>query len=119
MTTSVELYRKALDALDEALRAPKTSIVRDASIQRFEFCVELARKTAKKVMGTASSAPRTVIREMADAGLVDDPKAWFGFLDARNLSVHTYNEALAEQVYATACEFLSVGRLLLQRLEGA
>ncbi len=46
MQPSYAEFEKALKALDEALREPKNSIVRDASIQRFEFCVELAWKTS-------------------------------------------------------------------------
>jgi hypothetical protein len=57
MAVSIEEYSKALLSLEEALALPKTDIVRDATIQRFEFCVELAWKTAKKVMGTQTSAP--------------------------------------------------------------
>jgi hypothetical protein len=35
-------FSKALISLEKALNEPKSDIVRDASIQRFEFCVELA-----------------------------------------------------------------------------
>jgi nucleotidyltransferase substrate binding protein (TIGR01987 family) len=110
-------YEKALIALAEALALKKDSITRDASIQRFEFCVELAWKTAKKVMGTASTAPKSVIREMAQSGFLDDPEEWFGFLEARNLSSHTYKEELAEKVYAVAKVFLPKGQILLQKLK--
>jgi len=51
---TVEL-ENAITSLQNALAAPKNDITRDATIQRFEFCVELSWKVAKKVMGTASS----------------------------------------------------------------
>ncbi len=117
MQPSYTEFEKALKSLDEALREPKTSIVRDASIQRFEFCVELAWKTAKKMLGTSSSAPKLVIREMADNGLIDQPEEWFAFLEARNLSSHTYKEALAEKVYTVAKDFLPNGQSLLKKLK--
>lgn len=117
MQPSYAEFEKALKALDEALREPKNSIVRDASIQRFEFCVELAWKTSKKMLGTTSSAPKLVIREMADNGLIDQPEAWFAFLEARNLGSHTYKEALAEKVYAVAKDFLPSGQNLLKKLK--
>lgn len=117
MQPSYTEFEKALKALDEALREPKNSIVRDASIQRFEFCVDLAWKTAKKMLGTSSSAPKLVIREMADNGLIDQPEEWFAFLEARNLSSHTYKEALAEKVYAVAKDFLPNGQSLLKKLK--
>lgn len=52
MAVSIKEYSKALLSLEEALSLPKNDIVRDATIQRFEFCIELAWKTSKKVMGT-------------------------------------------------------------------
>jgi nucleotidyltransferase substrate binding protein (TIGR01987 family) len=110
-------YAKVLIALDKALKEPKSDIVRDATIQRFEFCVELAWKSAKKIMGTNSSAPKTVVREMAQNGLIDQVEFWLQAIDQRNLSSHTYKEALAEQVYAFAREFLPKAQDLLKRLD--
>lgn len=106
MAVSIEQYQKALRVLAVALKEPKTDIVRDATIQRFEFCVELAWKTARKVMGTATSALKQVVREMAQAGLVSDVELWLDAIDQRNLSAHTYNEDLAEANYFFAQRFL-------------
>lgn len=117
MQPSYAEFEKALKALREALAEQKTSIVRDASIQRFEFCVELAWKASKKMLGTSTSAPKIVIREMAQAGLIQDPQVWFDFLEARNLSSHTYKEEMAEKVYAVAKAFLPQGQALLIKLK--
>lgn len=105
MDTTLVEYEKALKALAKALAEPKSDIVRDATIQRFEFCVELAWKCAKKVMGTNSTAPKTVVREMAQNQLIDDVDFWLRAIDQRNISSHTYREALAEAVYAFARDF--------------
>ena len=110
---SLEQYEKALHSLEKALAEPKTDITRDASIQRFEFCVELGWKTAKRVLGTDSSAPKTVIREMGRDGLIDDVEFWLKAIDQRNLTSHTYQEKLAEEVYAFAKEFVVVANSLL------
>ena len=40
-------FSRALARLGEALSAPKSDLVRDAAIQRFEFTFELAWKTMK------------------------------------------------------------------------
>ena len=117
MAASLEEYKKALIALGEALSAEKTDITRDASIQRFEFCVELAWKSAKKVMGTNTSAPKQVIREMAQSEYIDDVEFWLNAIDQRNLSSHTYNESLANQVYDFAQSFLPKAQSLLAKLE--
>jgi Nucleotidyltransferase substrate binding protein like len=85
MAVSTEEYSKVLLSLEEALVLPKTDIVRDATIQRFEFCVELAWKTAKKVMGTQTSAPKQVLREMAQNGFIENvdfrkSKSFFAYI---------------------------------------
>lgn len=108
---------KALTALRIALASEKNDLNRDATIQRFEFCVELSWKTAKKVMGSSSTAPKVILREMAAQNLIDSTELWFDFLEARNESSHTYKEDVAEKVYATAKKFLPHGDSLLSRLK--
>lgn len=65
-------YSKTLSSLEVAILAQKTDLNRDASIRRFVLCVELAWKTAKKLMSSQEVIPRQVIREMAQAGLIQD-----------------------------------------------
>lgn len=95
---------KARDSLGVALAAPKTDLNRDASIQRFEFTIELAWKTMRRILkykGIQINNPRDTIREAAKEGLIQDPKAWFFFLENRNLTSHVYNEEVAEKIYNT------------------
>ena len=115
---AVSLYElsKALVSLEKALTVEKTDISRDASIQRFEFCVELSWKSARKIMGTSATAPKQVVREMAQNGLIENVEFWLKSIDQRNLSSHTYNEKLAEEVYAFAESFLEPAKQLLTRL---
>lgn len=86
MSVSIQEFEKALNSLKEVISIPKTDITRDAAIQRFEFCVELAWKTSKKVMGTNTSAPKQVIREMAQANYISDVQLWFDAIDKRNIT---------------------------------
>ena len=76
----------------------KNEFIRDSVIQRFEFSIEPAWKTAKKTKGVTTSAPKDVIREMAQSGYIEDVAIWLKAIDMRNLSSHTYKENLAEQV---------------------
>lgn len=108
---------KALSALELALNSEKTDLNRDATIQRFEFCIELSWKTAKKIMGSNSVAPKVILREMAAQGLIGDPTIWFHFLEARNESSHTYKVEVAERVYTAAKDFLPHGQTLLIKLK--
>lgn len=106
MTPVTHEFSKAVRRLEEALQRPKDEFLRDSVIQRFEFSVELGWKTAKKIMGTATAAPKDVVREMVQSGYIDDVEAWLQAIDMRNLSSHTYKEDLAEKIYAFAAGFL-------------
>lgn len=73
--------------------------LRDACIQRFEFCIELAWKVSIKILGLQTKAPNPAIRDMAQNNLITHPDLWFEFLLARNKTSHTYDEAIAKAVY--------------------
>lgn len=124
MSVSVEEFTKAIKSLEEALQSlaqakdeTMKKLVRDACIQRFEFSVELAWKTSRKVLGSSSTGPKIVVREMAQNGLIQDTDLWFDFLEARNKSSHTYNEDIAREVLATLTKFPSHANDLLARLK--
>lgn len=98
--------KRAIRRLREALDLPKSDIIRDSVIQRFEFTVELSWKALQRYLKASgiseSLTPKNTFREAAKLGVVSDPEAWIRFIDARNLSSHTYKESLAEEVYARA-----------------
>lgn len=108
---------KALKSLEIALAAPKNDLNRDATIQRFEFTVELAWKTCKKIMGTSSSAPKEVIREMAQNAYIQDLDLWLESIDQRNSTSHSYREEIAEKVYDFAKIFAPHVKTLLTKIE--
>jgi nucleotidyltransferase substrate binding protein (TIGR01987 family) len=117
-------YKKALVSLEEALSFARSRtnesefrIARDACIQRFEFCIELAWKISAKQMGSSSTTAKPVIREMAQNGLINNPDQWFEFVNARNQTSHSYDEDVAKQVYAVAEGFLVHGQALLGRIQ--
>lgn len=116
MNTTNE-FVKSVNRLKEALEQPKTEFIRDSVIQRFEFSIELAWKTSKKIMGTPTSAPKDVIREMAQSRYIDDVEIWLKAIDMKNLSSHTYKENLAELVYYFAESFLAELQKLAERLQ--
>ena len=116
MAVSVQELSKALESLRIALETPYSDIVRDAAIQRFEFCVELSWKVLKKKMGSASVAPKSVVREAAAQGLIANPELWFDFIESRNLTSHTYNEKVAQKVFADVQRFYPEAALLLEKL---
>lgn len=110
-------FFNAIDQLEKAIQQRKDEFIRDSVIQRFEFSVELAWKTAKKIMGTSTSAPKDVIREMAQTGYIQNIDLWLKSIDMRNLSSHTYKENLAEEVYNFAVHFLPELKKLAELLK--
>jgi nucleotidyltransferase substrate binding protein (TIGR01987 family) len=94
--------RRAVARLREACEQPDSPFLRDAVIQRFEFCWELAWKALKlrlADLGIEALAPRDTFREALKVGLIDDGNAWTLAQQQRNLTSHTYDEALAAAVY--------------------
>ena len=94
---------KAINRLAEACEQPLNSFVRDSVIQRFEFCWELAWKSLKlrlEQLGVLTLNPRDTFREAVNKGIIQDGNAWSDLQKYRNMTSHTYNEALADDVYA-------------------
>ncbi len=62
----LNLARRAIRTLEEVLKHPKTDIVRDAAIQRFEYSYETGWKTAqcflRECHGLETNSPTAAIR---------------------------------------------------------
>ena len=100
------LARKALTTLSQALAEPKTAMNRDASIQRFEYTYEAVWKAAQayliSVENLETGSPTAVARASFRVGLLteEQSRAVLRMAADRNLTVHTYNEEIAEQIYS-------------------
>lgn len=108
LSLQLEMLKKALSTLNEALGEPYVTLIRDASIQRFKYTFELAWKVFRrvsKIEGLETDSPRQAIRNAFQLGLISETNAWFQFLEDRNLTSHTYNEDRAETVYQSAKKF--------------
>ena len=80
----LKTLEQALITLEEALAQSYSVIVRDATIQRFEYTFELAWKLFRKVArieGIEVNSPRQAIRAAYDVGLLEDIDLWFELLD--------------------------------------
>lgn len=89
---------RAVDRLTEALAQPETSMNRDASMQRFEFCFELAWKAIQECLreeGADCQSPKSCLREAYRLEWLMDETGWIAMLDDRNLTAHTYDETFA------------------------
>lgn len=108
---SLSNLRKATDRFAEALQEPGSSIVRDATIQRFEFTYELLWKTLKifleDIHGVRAVSPRQVFQEAFALSIIDQEEVFLEMLRSRNLLSHTYNEKRAEDIYKKCALYLS------------
>jgi nucleotidyltransferase substrate binding protein (TIGR01987 family) len=96
-------FLKGVHQLERAVAQPFDEFTRDATIQRFEFCYELAWKMLKLKLeqeGISARTPRQALQEALQAALIDNGNAWSEIQRYRNLTSHTYNERLADEVYA-------------------
>lgn len=110
-------------SLERALGQDKNEFTRDATIQRFEYTIELTWKTLKRYLETTQQLeihnPKDLFREAGKQGMISSVEEWFGFLKARNLTSHTYNEINADEVYEAAKQFVGPAKAFLEYLEKA
>ncbi len=103
-TAQLQQFEHAIGRLRDVLALPKNDVVRDSAIQRFEFTFDLAWKTIKTYLGEQKglmcNSPKDCIRAAYSQQLITYDDAWLAITDMRNETAHTYNEALAEKIYA-------------------
>lgn len=102
-------FAQSVGRLAEILNEPKTVANRDSAIKRFELTFELGWKSAKTYLGNKGlvcRSPRDCFAEAFRLGLVADDPLWLKMIEDRNLSVHTYNEKLADDIYGRLPNYL-------------
>lgn len=116
----LETSERAVTTLREALSMPKSDVVRDAAIQRFEYCFELAWKSIRRCAqaeGLKVDSPAGAIRAAFQLGWIDDDATWLQMKDDRNLTSHTYDEQTAEDLYMRLPAYLPRLSALVDRLK--
>lgn len=75
---------------------------RQGLIKAFEYCFELGWNTLRDLLLAEGNADligsRDTLRLAFRVGLIHDGEAWLRMVQDRNLTIHTYNRATAEQV---------------------
>ena len=117
---NIESLGKTLSQLERALQEPGNPIVRDASIQRFEFSYELCWKTLKiyleEMHGIRAVSPRLVFKEAFALDLLENEDIFIEMIESRNTLSHTYNEDQAQSIYVKCGEYLKEMKTVLQNL---
>lgn len=103
----IDNYVRAVERLREAVeicaKAPGDTVYQDGVIQRFEFTFELAWKSLKEYLadqgfGDSLAFPKQVLKEAYAAGILTNSDAWAAMLNARNMTSHVYDEAVAREI---------------------
>jgi nucleotidyltransferase substrate binding protein (TIGR01987 family) len=114
MSTDIPLltdFEKAVARLKEVLDLKKTDVIRDSAIKRFELCFDLAWKCIQAYArreGLDCQSPRACLKTAFQLGLIDYEDDWLKMLDDRNLSVHTYKEKNAEDIYGRLSKYIGL-----------
>lgn len=119
MKETIASFERSLQRLKEILKQKKTITNRDAAIKRFEFTVELAWKSIQKFLreeGIICRSPKECLKEAFKLSLVEDDPRWIEMLEDRNLTVHTYDEKTADEVYQRLPRYLTILEDLKEKL---
>ena len=90
--------------LRQVVVLPDSDVVRDSTIQRFEFTFEVTWKALKHYLehqGLVCSGPRSALRQAFQSGLIpseEESDRWMELLEDRNSTSHAYNSALAARI---------------------
>jgi nucleotidyltransferase substrate binding protein (TIGR01987 family) len=111
---------KALETLEQALKADFTVFVRDSAIQRFEYSVEIVWRCLQTFLkeheGIVSSSPKSCIREAKRNSLLNDDEAELALemIDDRNLTSHTYHEEIAIMLFDRLPQYYDLMKKILK-----
>ena len=99
-------YKKALVQLTEAVELLQqrslSNIERQGFVRAFEFTHELAWKVLKDYFFYQGNSriigSRDATREAFQNQMIDDGDSWMDMINTRNNAVHTYDEAMVDEV---------------------
>ncbi len=118
----LQLAQQALNTLEKALVMPLTDIVRDAAIQRFEFSFEAVWKLAQLYLREHDAldlnSPKSVIRAYFQVGLLQEQQTILALQmgNDSNLTVHLYNEKLAQEIFSRLPQYCQLMQELLSAI---
>lgn len=98
--------QNALNTLQEILKEQFSVIVRDATIQRFEYTFEAFWKFIKEYLrereGIIINSPKAAFREIFSLGFCSEEETvkLQEMTDKRNDTSHTYKEQVAQSIYS-------------------
>ena len=119
MTARREAFAATIARLREVLKEPENDVSRDAAIQRFEFCFELASKSIQERArdeGLDCQSPKGCLQVAFKTSWIANEQGWLAMLEDRNRTSHTYDEDLAKAVFRRLPNYLPLLDALLNKL---
>ena len=96
-------FDKALKQLNKFLEKKDLNELEEHGlIQAFEYTHELAWKTQKSFLESRGVmeifGSKDTAREAFKLGLIEEGQVWMDMIKSRNLTTHTYNEAVSQEI---------------------
>ncbi len=127
-------YANAVASLERSVTSYKTEtegeykeVLRDSSIQRFEYVFEFSHKILRRYLSWHIPMPQLKVSELSFAELVrtanehglftESYEVWSNYRKMRNITSHTYNEDAAEQVLEIIPAFLEEVKKFLSKMQ--
>lgn len=123
-------FEKVLNSLFEVIKIYNTDttdlITRDSMIQRFEYTYSISLKMIKRYFANGAFVFENIdimtfnemIRQANKMGLLrSNLEKWDDFRQKRNLTSHTYDEEIAQQVVTIIEDFSLEAKFLLDKLK--
>jgi nucleotidyltransferase substrate binding protein (TIGR01987 family) len=114
-------FKRALKKLEEICKKEEDEIIRDATIQRFEFTFETAWKCLKRIAyleGLDCFSPKSCFEVGFKMGFIEDEDIFLEIIDCRNQTTHIYNEDMAIEIYKKIRgRFLDAFKLLEEKIK--
>lgn len=135
MSLELSSFKKAVAALEELVLRVKNKdftkldeVMRKGLqagvVQNFEITYELSWKFMKRYLEEQLGSSYVdgvsradLFRLAAEQHLIDDIKKWRKYHEYRNLTTHTYDEEIADEVFKVAVTFVAEVKKLLTALE--
>ena len=119
----IKSFGNALETLEEILNEKETVIIRDATIQRFEYTFEAMWKALKFYLlhseGQNYNSPKQCLRAAGQIGILNSEETELALelVDDRNMTTHTYIEAVADKIFRKIPEYCKIMRKIYDKIK--
>lgn len=122
---SLKTLDRSLNVLNDRSFVSVQSELRDSVIQRFEYSIDTLWKLLKEYLRVEHkvivepSTPKAVFRECLNAQLIDAEQFHIAIkmIESRNLTSHTYNEALAKEICTQIPEYYILMQQMVAKMK--